>query len=187
MQKGVIFLVEILVIIACVIIADFTAIFLNRSILRNSDMMANTHMFNIRSTGFTIFFSIIMCSSLIAFAYFSFIGLGFNSRVIITTIILIIELLQLVKALFLKIEINNNAIKFRNLTRRGNLTFEDISKIEIASAFGFVIVDVFSNDGKVFVLNNMMLGYRMFIERLKKEGNVEWVNIFGNALDEFDM
>ena len=59
-----------MLIIAYVVISEIAALWLDRSIIRNADMNANTYTFNVRYTGFSIFFSIIMCISLIAFAYF---------------------------------------------------------------------------------------------------------------------
>jgi len=186
--KEVIFLSGVILIIACVFIADLIAILLNRSIIRDADMMANTYVFNIRYTAFSIFFNIIMCITLITFVYFSITRSGsLDSGSITAFAILIMGFLDLGRRLFFKIEVNNNLINFQSPISRGDLIFADINKIEIMKIFGLVMADIFTNDEKVIALNNTMAGYRLFMERLKDEEGVEWVNISGAALDKSDI
>ena len=166
---------DVMLIIAYVVIIEIAAIWLNRFIIRNSDMNANTYLFNVRYNGFSIFFSMIMCGSLIAFAYLVITRSGsFDSRSITIIILLAIGLIELVKKVFFKIEIANSLINFKSITKRTNLTFSDINKIEITTVLGLAVADVYSNDKKMFTVNNMMAGYNLMIDRLKIE-DVEWV------------
>jgi len=182
-RKEVSFLFGVILIIAYVVIAELTAIWLNRSIIRTADMHANIYIFNVRYTGFSIFFSTIMCSSLIAFAYFFTTESGsLDSRSITAIIILVIELFESIKKPFFKVEISGDSINSQSIIRRANFTFNDINKIEITKVFGLIIADIFSNDKKMFTLNSEMVGYSLFIDRLKNE-DVEWVNVIGKPVD----
>ena len=174
-------------IIAYTIIVEFAAIRMNRSIVKNSNLNADTYLFNVRHTSFSIFFSIILCSSLAAFAYFFITDFGLADGRSITSIILfLIGSVDLVRQPFLKIEMNDNLIHFKSITRRAHFTFDEIRKVEITQSFGNVHADIFSNDDFMFTLKDEMSGYYQFIERLKKE-NVEWSNILGKPLDKSDI
>lgn len=182
------FLLGIILIIAYVAVAEFIALLLNRSIVRDANMMANPYMFNVRYTRFNIFFNIIMGISLIAFAYFFITGSGnLDGRSITAIILLIFTISELVRMLFFKVKINSNSIDFRGLIKRDNITFDDIEKVEVMKLFGLFIADISSNNKKVFTLINTMEGYSIFINRLKTEDGVEWVNILGNPLNKSDI
>ena len=183
-----VFLLGIMLIVAYAVVAEIVAIYLNRSIVKTADMMANHYMFNVRYSGFLIFFNIVMCSSLIAFAYFFTIDTGtLDGRSITAIILLAIGLSELVKMLFFKIEVNSNSIDYRAVIKNSSTTFDEISKVEAVRFFGLVIVDISSNDKKFFTLINTMSGYRLFIDRLKNEEYIEWVSISGTPLDKSDL
>lgn len=178
----------VILIIAYPIAIEFVAIILNRSIVKNVDMMANTYIFSIRYTNFSIFFNIVMCGSLIAFAYFFITSSGgIDSRSITSIILFVIGTIELLRNIFFKIEISSNLINFKGIIRRTNYTFDDIKKVEAVSVFDFVMANIFSEDKKLFVINNTMAGYRLFMERLQAEEGVEWMNVAGSSLDKSDM
>lgn len=180
-------LLGIILIIAYAVVAEFIAILLNRSIIKNADMMANPYMFNVRYTRFSIFFNIVMGTSFIAFAYFFITEDGLDGRSISAIILLIFNLSELLRMLLLKVEINSNSITYRLVFKNGNITFDDIDKVEVMKLFGLVVTEISSNNKKAFTLFNVLEGYSLFIERLKTENGVEWVDILGKPLNKFDL
>jgi len=177
----------IALIIAYTIIVELVAVRMNRSIVRNSNLNADTYLFNVRNTSFSIFVSIILFSSLAAFAYFFIIDFGLaDSRSITSIILFLIGSVDLARKPLLKIEVNDNLIHLKSITRRAHFTFDEIRKVEITQFFGNVHADIFSNDDLMFTLKDEMSGYYQFIERLKKE-NVEWSSILGKPLDKSDI
>jgi len=178
---------NVTLIIAYVMIMEFVAIRLNRTIIKNAHVNANLETFHVRYTGFSIFFSLIMCASLAAFTSFFMTESGsVDSNSITSIIFLLIGLFDLTRQLFFKIEVAQHSIVFRSLTRRAHFTFDEIKNVTIAKAFQHIQAHVFSNDDKMFILKNEMSGYHLFIERLKKE-NVEWQNVSGKPLNKSDI
>jgi len=184
-MKEVFVLLGIISILVVVWGFELIAIWLNRSIIKNADMNTDTYMFVVRYTGFSIFVSILMTAGLAYFAYNLFVSIGsFNSKIITAMALFIIELVELVKKLFLKIEVSANSIQFKSITKRANLSFSDINKIEITRIFGLVLVDVFVNDKKIFGFNSEKIGYRHLINRLKLEEGIEWMSVLENPFDK---
>ena len=177
----------VLLIIAYVMIIEFVAVRMNRSIVRNTDRNADTQIFNVRHSSFFIFFSLVMCSSLVAFSYFFITTFGLTDGRSITSISwFLISLFDLVRKLRFKVEVDGNSINFKSIAKCISFTFDDIKKVEVTKAFGNVHAELFSDDDSLFTLKNSVLGYYQFIERLKKE-RVDWRNILGNPLDQSDI
>ena len=168
--KEVVFLLGVMLIIAYVVVIEIAAICLNHFIVKSSDMNGNTYMFTVRYNGFSFFTSIIICGSLIAFIYLIISRSGFHdSRSITAIIILVMELIELVRKLFFKVEVDNTIINFQSITRRTSFAFNDINKVETIK-LGLAIAEAYVDDKKMFTLNSTMVGYRLFIERLENEG-----------------
>jgi len=161
-------------IILYVVIIEMIALWLNRSIINNADMHANSYMFTVRYTKFSIFFSIIISISLAAFVYYFFTTTGvIDSRIITAIIIFIIELIELFRKIFFKVEVDGQAIKLRSIRRRTDFYFSDIHKIETARVFGMIFVDIFINDKKLLTLTSQTIGHRHLLERLRQANHIE--------------
>lgn len=177
----------ITLIIAFVMIMELVATRLNRSMIKSHNVYANLETFNVRYTNFSIFFSIVMCISLASFAYLFIDGTGaINSNVIVIFTFLLITFFDLLRRLFFKIEITNESINLKTITRRSYFSFEDVKNVTIAKAFQHVQTDIFSDNGRMFTLRNDMAGYQMFIERLKRE-HVDWRHISGKPINKSDV
>ena len=173
-----------MIIIAVVFGIEIIAIGLNRLVIRNADMDSDTYLFTVRYTGFSIFTTILTCVGLAYFSYISFTETGaFDIRIITAMVLFVVELFELARRLFFKAEVSGSSIHAKGTT----FSFNDISKIEITRIFGFVLAEVFINDKKVLGLNSEKVGYRHFIERLKREENVQWVNILEQPIDKSIM
>jgi hypothetical protein len=124
---------------------------------------------------------------LAAVAYFFITNFGItDSRNLTSIFLLSIEMLELARKPFFKLGVSGDSINFKSINKHANFTFDEITKVEITKVFGIVFVDVFSNDDKIFTLNNQMFGFSLFIERLKKE-HIEWRSSLGTPLDKSDI
>lgn len=174
----------IFLIIIYIIVIEFIAINLNRSVVRNADMHSNPYVFTVRHSSFSIFFNILVCASLVAFAYFFFTETGaINSRVITALILFTVGFFELIRHLFFKVEVNSNSIHHKGIFKRGNFSFNDINKIEITPFLGLAILYIFVNDKKMLTLYSEAIGYKHFFERLKQEEHIEWINTFADLTE----
>ena len=177
----------VLLIIAYAMIIEFIAVRMNRAIVRNTDRNADTLVFNVRYANFSFFLSVILCISLAAFTHFFITNFGLIDAGSITSLILLLfNLFDLIRKLFFKIEVNGKSINFKSITKRISFSFDDIKKVEVIKVFGTVQAELYSDEDSLFTLKNGVLGYYLFIERLKKE-HVDWRTILGKPLDKSDI
>jgi len=171
------------------ILIETVALKINHSIIKkHHDMTEGTYLFNIRYSTFLLFFNFMMFLSFIAFSHFfiTFFGL-IDFRSITGIILSLFGFVEIITYPFLKIQINDRSIEVKRMFKRSYFTFDEIEKVEVTRFLGIVHVEIFSNEGKLFAVRNLLLGYPLFIDRLKKE-NIMWVDIYlDEPLDPSDI
>ena len=181
------FLLIVMLMIVSLLGIEIIGIYMNRSIIKNIDMSIEAYMFKIYHTGFSMFLSVMLSSSLAVFSYVFITDFGLiNGRSLTAIALFLSYFLELIKKLFLKIKVHDNAISYNSLTKKANFTFDDITKVEVISMICFVFYEVYSKDGKLFTLKYELAGQAILLKRLKDQG-VEWKTILGDPLDKTDI
>jgi len=181
-------MIKFALIIGYVAVIELLCAYINRNIVKNSDRFSDPESFKVHYSRFSMFTNLVVCASLAAFAVISYTNFGYIVWQNYATIfLLVIGLIDVARYPFYKLKIEQNLISYKSSSKKGNIGFSDITKVDVTKFLGMVFIEVYTDQPKkVLTVKNEMCGYSTFVQSLKKE-SIEWVDISGNAIDNKDF